>query len=536
MKKGIAVIAVLAMIMTLFTVPIFAEGGTDCFPLYAGQENEVGTVCIENDGDNLYVTYSLNQDAIDYGWGITETHVHVGATLADFPLNKSGNPQVGNFDYNGTHDYVTTYTYEIPLGDFEISNQVMIAAHAVISDAPKGQMTGVLYGTRTTGGTKGLYEIDVVNGTVKLLKALPGLADDVANGTGYSNALAYDPALNTLYFTAPRAVNVSPSPLYSYNIDTEALTHLQDLTGSVVGAEFYNGEYLYIAEKTNNLMSIDLPAGLPVLFKSEFGGAPADFTFGDFAISDAGMLYGSTRVAPQMFFTLDLINNVYSEPLGADALDLQLAFGSNGVLYGTNHATGKFYTVDCETGGKTPLPLTAVGFADLAAGTLFVPTTESAWAASDYNLKRFVEQGNWATYFTYEINSGERLLETVYVQSENGDGVTTVNELESGKSYELRASGTFDYSSDVYDEADAEWFEKAGGWIKGETGIYSDKTNVIDVSVNGDPVNDDWGSYNPEHTYTLPYTGTGDTLHLFIYDTNYTDNAGSIRVDIYEVW
>ena len=62
-----------------------------------------------------------------------------------------------------------------------------------------------------------------------------------------------------------------------------------------------------------------------------------------------------------------------------------------------------------------------------------------------------------------------------------------------------------------------------------------DKTNVIDVSVNGDPVNDDWGAYNPEHEYTMNYTGTGSTLHFFIFDTNYADNSGHIDVDIYKV-
>ena len=99
--------------------------------LYAGQNIDVGEVQIWNDDTNIYVKYII--DAAD--WCMTETHVHIGMTEDDFPMTKTGNPQVGHFDYQATHDCVTTYMYTIPLanlGDWDCDQVVYIATHAVV--------------------------------------------------------------------------------------------------------------------------------------------------------------------------------------------------------------------------------------------------------------------------------------------------------------------------------------------------------------------------------------------------------------------
>jgi hypothetical protein len=259
-----------------------------------------------------------------------------------------------------------------------------------------------MYATRAlTGGTKGLYEIDVVQDDSNILKPITGGVGDVDNGTGYTNGLAYDPFDHKLYFTAPPRVNVSPSPLWSYDISTGQLTKLMDLPDSVVGGSFYNGAYYYIAEGVNSLMKVEvnsLPC-VPTVVCSGFGTA-SDFTFGDFAISRRGILYGSTRVSPQMFFSLDLASCEYYEFTGSNALDLQLAYGSDGKLYGINHGSGNSYEINVGTGMAIPISFNFVGAADLASGELGVPTTESAWAATGIGQLPF-DGKNWATYFTY---------------------------------------------------------------------------------------------------------------------------------------
>jgi|GEM_PF-6025324 len=102
--------------------------------LYAGQDIPVGTVSVENDDDYLYVTYEIDDAYYEdgEGWAIYETHVHVGVSLADFPLNRGGNPQIGHFTYKAYHDGVRTYTEVIALGEWGEGDEILIAAHAVI--------------------------------------------------------------------------------------------------------------------------------------------------------------------------------------------------------------------------------------------------------------------------------------------------------------------------------------------------------------------------------------------------------------------
>lgn len=389
------------------------ENTAEEYPLYAGKDTEVGVVKVWNDSDMLYVKY-----IVDDPWCLMETHLHVALDSDSIP-QKNGNPIPGKFDYKMDHNCVPYYTYPIEM-HLVPDDTLYIAAHAKVSGAPKDSANGVMYATRALiGGTKGLYEIDVVQGDSNLLEPITGGVGDVDNGTGYTNGLAYDPFDHKLYFTAPPRVNVSPSPLWSYDISTGQLLKLMDLPDSVVGASFYDGAYYYIAEGVNSLMKVEvnsLPC-VPTVICSGFGTA-SDFTFGDFAISRRGILYGSTRVAPQMFFSLDLASCEYHEFDGSDALDLQLAYGSDGKLYGINHASGTSYEINVGTGMAIPISFNFVGAADLASGELGVPTTESAWAATEIGQLPFSGK-NWATYFTY-THDGCYILNITAINGNSG--------------------------------------------------------------------------------------------------------------------
>ena len=397
------------------------ESDADIFPLYAGQDKLVGSVKVWNDSDNLYVKYvmgeapvGLESELAEGDWCLTETHLHIATSLNGIPQTKKGNPIPGKFEYKMEHSCVSEYLYTIEMSLIP-GEQLYIAAHAVVSDASICEANGVMYATRINGGTKGLYEVDVVNGTSTLLIAMTGTAADVNNGTGYTNGLAYDPFNQKLYFTAPPRVNVSPSPFWSYDIATETLEYLGELNGSVVGASFYDGAYYYIAEGINSLMKVEVNSGNAVTSVCSGFGTASDFTFGDFAISSTGMLYGSTRVAPQMFFSLDMMGGCsYNKFDGSNALDLQLAYGSDGKLYGINNANGYSYVIDEETGVATKLSFTFVGVADMASGELCVPNTETAWGGT----MDFVG-ANWATYFTY-THDGCYILDITAVNGNDG--------------------------------------------------------------------------------------------------------------------
>jgi len=396
------------------------ESNAEIFPLYAGQDKLVGSVKVWNDSDNLYVKYVMGEapvgleDELKTGWCLTETHLHVATTPEGIPQTKKGNPKPGKFEYKMEHSCVSEHLYTIERS-LVPRDELYIAAHAVVSDASICEANGVMYATRISGGIKGLYEVDVVNGTSTLLKAITGSIADVNNGTGYTNGLAYDPFNQKLYFTAPPRVNVSPSPLWSYDIATDTLDYLVDLDGSVVGASFYDGAYYYIAEGVNSLMKVEVNSGNAVTSACSDFGTASDFTFGDFAISSTGMLYGSTRVAPKMFFSLDMMGGCsYNKFDGSNALDLQLAYGSDGKLYGINNANGYSYVIDEETGVATKLSFTFVGVADMASGELCVPNTETAWGGTmDF------PGANWATYFTY-THDGCFILDITAINGKTG--------------------------------------------------------------------------------------------------------------------
>ena len=103
---------------------------------------------VTNDEENIFVKYQLNEDVINEGWCITETHVHAGEALDDFPINHAGNPQIGNFAYKEKHDPCETeYTYEISWCDeYECDQYILIAAHALINNQSFYESQGIING------------------------------------------------------------------------------------------------------------------------------------------------------------------------------------------------------------------------------------------------------------------------------------------------------------------------------------------------------------------------------------------------------
>jgi len=507
------------------------EGSAESYTLYAGKDNAVGVVKVWNDTDKLYVKYIL-----DDPWCLMETHLHVGTELSDIPQTKKGNPIPGKFDYKMEHNCAPYYTYSIDM-PLVSDDELYIAAHAKVSGAPKNSANGVMYATRAlTGGTKGLYEIDVITGSSIILVPITGGSADVDNGTGYTNGLAYDPFNQKLYFTAPINANASSSPLWSYDINTGELTKLTDLTGSVVGASFYDGAYYYIAEKTNQLMKIEVNSlGYPSTAVCSGFGTASDFTFGDFAISRRGILYGSTRVFPQMFFSLDLASCEYHEFDDSNALDLQLAYGSDGKLYGINHASGNSYEIDVETGEAIPISFNFIGAADLASGELGVPTTESAWAATVIGELPF-DGNNWATYFTYNVKSW-KLVGEISVFANTSTPITSV-EFKDGEEYKIVAIGKAFAGDTIWFDAkysnSTKYSYPIDAWTDAVAGYENYGLGLLELKVNGEFV--DWGAYNNEHTYTIYKTGTGtlSNFELVIYDIYYPNNSGAIDVSIYQ--
>lgn len=94
--------------------------------LIAGQNMNSGSVTVTNDVNYIYVTYTTSA-----GWLLTQTHLYVG-DCALIPVNNPGNPVPGQFPYVGSHNYITTYTYQIPISKIPLGGCGCIAAHAVV--------------------------------------------------------------------------------------------------------------------------------------------------------------------------------------------------------------------------------------------------------------------------------------------------------------------------------------------------------------------------------------------------------------------
>ena len=112
-------------------IAYLTKGGPSEIPLYAGQDIPVGIVTISNDDTNLYVTYNTTG-----GWVMTETHLAVVTEKDDFPTNKAGNPQVGQFPYGEENIFTETWEEIIKLADIPAvaGETLYIAAHAVVEE------------------------------------------------------------------------------------------------------------------------------------------------------------------------------------------------------------------------------------------------------------------------------------------------------------------------------------------------------------------------------------------------------------------
>ena len=392
--------------------------------LYAGQDDKVGKVYVWDDDFYLYVQYLLDDDAWDdgEGWGLYETHVHVGEDLDSFPLNRGGNPQIGHFAYKAYHEGVQCYIEEIPLGDF--SGEIKIAAHAVIErfagygDAISATIYGIVPGY-TGGGPQGnIYEIDPLLELETLIFDNPS-TDFEANW--YPNALAYDEENNRLYFATTR--NTLMFYDFSSSDSLNALTNADPNNyfannNDVLGAAFGDGSFWYILNQSNFLYRVDFDDNGLATGRTSYalptGGVK--LSQGDI-VYDKGMIYGSSGTPAgggdnlKGFFSYNIGENEFlvlfeDEDYKALQIDWGLDNEGNKAMYGCRgtdeNKKSEWYTVDWETGIDTPIDFTSdYAYWDLTSKVIYeeIWEGETAWADGT----RFVEKGNWATYFCYTV-------------------------------------------------------------------------------------------------------------------------------------
>ncbi|MGI9533208.1 hypothetical protein [Lutimonas sp.] len=93
--------------------------------LFAGQDTKVGEIIVKQGSETLTVTYDVSSTE----WKLEESHLFVG-DIHKAPFTNSGNPKIGNFPYQESHDLLDEYSYEISLEALDPCFSVI--THAVV--------------------------------------------------------------------------------------------------------------------------------------------------------------------------------------------------------------------------------------------------------------------------------------------------------------------------------------------------------------------------------------------------------------------
>lgn len=281
-----------------------------------------------------------------------------------------------------------------------------------------------LYGVEK--GTGDLYEINVKNGTVHRFydTDMSVLAPTDPHSP---NGLAYDNNNHRLYFSI---IKGRDSQLWFYDLVEKELVYSgQQNNVTIYGGTYGMGYYWYLNNGTDALYRVAFDPEGKVL-TSEFiknitGDEAKKFNFGDVVIDiKDGIIYGSTSgsTANQEFFTYNIATGIYQKVANATALNLQLAFGSNGLLYGHHTNDKQWYEINPGNGAKTPLTVAGGrSFNDIASGY------RSVWNPGDTSKMRFtvLNTGNKRIYVRAEL-TGEWRDAAGVVQTDLSTGIVNI--------------------------------------------------------------------------------------------------------------
>lgn len=233
----------------------------------------------------------------------------------------------------------------------------------------------------------GLYEIDVKSLTANKFHNIELTCD-----TYYPNGLAFDNENRRLYFANNKT-------LYFYDFINKEQVKAGTLSGDIYGATFADGQYWYIPNNTNKLYNVSFNNDGTIANNGSYVQiGDSNLRFGDIALDYSnGVIYGSDL---DKYFTYDINSGAYNVVEGATANHLQIAFGSDGKLYG--HGTGScdWYTIDDE-GMKSCIGKGSESFNDLASGYI------SVWNPGDCSkIKYFVRNvGTKNAYVRVNLDS-----------------------------------------------------------------------------------------------------------------------------------
>lgn len=198
MKVTKTILAGIAVVLTMVAVPAGAQcivdsdgldNGVYSVPLLAGQTIPAGTVDVRIDDarENLIVEYNTTG-----GWELVETHLWVGANLADMPQTRKGSPIPGQFPYkSGDITGATSWSFAIPLVALnfqcpQVNMEYWVAAHCALR-----KLVGTEEYQTETGWGEGKPLVDKGNWAMAFQITLSCECDDPEGEVEYGSETAF---------------------------------------------------------------------------------------------------------------------------------------------------------------------------------------------------------------------------------------------------------------------------------------------------------------------------------------------------------
>jgi len=477
------------------------EAEPESFPLYAGQDWEVGEVLVWNNEIEVCVKYRLfdgtgedPENVVGDGWGLTETHLAVVADFADIPTNKSGNPQVGHF----------------PFGNDELTGVAEDGPYCIHFGEEEGELD------------VGCDDTLVIAAHAKIQKLETVSEECLVSGADSDAVLYLDEDPEKLgyplgYTVAYQSYTGTPIP------SVLAWTHSAWAPYAVAGAEWISSSY-YTENTNNNTWRL----------------FTRSFPLPDNAVNISGSLTMNCDNGEEVYLNDQFVGD------GSPAIVYGGSLPSGGGRHGYDSVenwdvssllmagSNELWTMTRNYGWSGGPKANPTGLIYKLCYQYDLVTEESAWAA---NIEKPEGQegtlqfdgANWATYFEYTTSYWEEEL-TVLA---NGNIATSTNSLTAGHTYQFVASGTCNWREEG---SPSGYLADASYWLRNDFYIgWRDQYSL--AMWNGDFVNIPWvGTYEGPnaHIYEYEYTADVDGPVQFIFtDDGYSDNSGSLTLKIY---
>jgi hypothetical protein len=372
----------------------FLKEGEKSQRLMAGKTIHIGWVTYSltvHEGVNCFMVRYNTVDPLNSGWTISETHMYAGSRDT-IPLNKPGNPKVGNFPFASYHNpRVSEVIHYVPVNSQPPYTGIgfIVSAHCVAYSASNQQETAwaegvaftdkgwgffdnytytpdntahtILYGISYSNTNLILYHIDATNGSVEQI-----LNENVGQSNGSYDAAAYDAESGAFIFV--KSNNNEPDQLWVNNMhDDDASFYAGILEHEATNATYHDGVYYYIyfdaTTNTNKLQSVTFNSDMTIDDEIYLSTIPSSVSVSDIAMRPGGAyldIAGSYNGNDAFLVSYIMATGeYYALTLTQQIGGYQIAYGDNGLLYGIYTVTSgngteiSTFNIDTSTGSST---------------------------------------------------------------------------------------------------------------------------------------------------------------------------------------